>query len=139
MNEAITHKIAQTNHGRYLTGNKVVNQLITFTGSDSQDDGYTPKWEWSVSSDGIIWSSGYMYTTSTFTYTFTTADTFYIRVRFCDNDNQWGAYYTFTIEIVDCKRYYYVKDHLGNIRQTVDENGTIISAQDYSPKVYPDA
>ncbi|MBN2571333.1 MAG: hypothetical protein JXA68_04335 [Ignavibacteriales bacterium] len=26
-----------------------------------------------------------------------------------------------------------------NIRQTVDENGTIISAQDYSTGVYPDA
>ncbi|MBN2571525.1 MAG: hypothetical protein JXA68_05305 [Ignavibacteriales bacterium] len=26
-----------------------------------------------------------------------------------------------------------MKDHLGNIRQTVDENGVIISAQDYAP------
>ena len=28
-------------------------------------------------------------------------------------------------------RYYYVKDHIGNIRQTLDHSGTIVAAQDY--------
>jgi RHS repeat-associated protein len=30
-------------------------------------------------------------------------------------------------------RYYYVKDHLGSIRQTWKENGTIVNGQDYYP------
>jgi RHS repeat-associated protein len=30
-------------------------------------------------------------------------------------------------------KYYYVKDHLGSIRQTLDEQGNIIVAQDYFP------
>ena len=29
------------------------------------------------------------------------------------------------------QRYYYIKDHLGSIRVTTDETGTVISAQDY--------
>ncbi len=31
------------------------------------------------------------------------------------------------------ERYYYLKDHLGNIRQVIDERGEIISATDYYP------
>lgn len=31
------------------------------------------------------------------------------------------------------ERYYYLKDHLGSIRLTVNESGNIISAQDYYP------
>ncbi|MBN2521166.1 MAG: hypothetical protein JXB17_11710, partial [Bacteroidales bacterium] len=127
-----------TSHGSYSSGEKIVNKTIVFTGAgsidnDSQDGGYTPKWEWAVSVDNSIWQTMGTTTSILYNYVFTTADTFFIRVRFCDNDNQWGSYYTFTIEIIDCKRYYYVKDHLGNIRQTIDENGVIISAQDYSP------
>ena len=29
--------------------------------------------------------------------------------------------------------YYYLKDHLGNIRVTVDENGNTVTADDYYP------
>lgn len=29
------------------------------------------------------------------------------------------------------QRFYYVKDHLGSIRQTLDESGTVYSALDY--------
>ncbi|HEU0228233.1 MAG TPA: RHS repeat-associated core domain-containing protein [Arachidicoccus soli] len=31
------------------------------------------------------------------------------------------------------KRYYYLKDHLGSIRVVVDENGDIVSSDDYDP------
>jgi len=30
-------------------------------------------------------------------------------------------------------RYYYIKDHLGSVRLTIDEDGNTVSAQDYSP------
>ncbi|MBN2571348.1 MAG: hypothetical protein JXA68_04415, partial [Ignavibacteriales bacterium] len=81
MSKIFTYQIVPTSHGSYSSGEKIVNKTIVFTGAgsidnDSQDGGYTPKWEWSVSADGVIWGSSYMYTTSTFTYTFTTADTF---------------------------------------------------------------
>ena len=32
----------------------------------------------------------------------------------------WSGIYTFQVEIAEYKRYYYLKDHLGNIRMTVD-------------------
>jgi hypothetical protein len=31
------------------------------------------------------------------------------------------------------ERFYYIKDHLGNIRITIDQNGEVVSAQDYYP------
>ena len=31
------------------------------------------------------------------------------------------------------KSYYYIKDHIGNIRVTVDENGAIVGKDDYYP------
>jgi RHS repeat-associated protein len=31
----------------------------------------------------------------------------------------------------DLERYYYIKDHLGSIRVTTNESGTVVSAQDY--------
>ena len=32
---------------------------------------------------------------------------------------------------VNSRRFYYVKDHLGSIRLTIDDKGTVVSAQDY--------
>ncbi len=31
------------------------------------------------------------------------------------------------------ERYYFIKDHLGSIRQVINENGNISSARDYYP------
>ncbi len=30
-------------------------------------------------------------------------------------------------------RFYYIKDHLGSIRLTIEDNGSLFAAQDYDP------
>lgn len=44
-----------------------------------------------------------------------------------------GSNFTAKIGTVstDLERFYYIKDHLGSIRVTTDETGTVVSAQDY--------
>jgi len=37
------------------------------------------------------------------------------------------------IDKTSSNRFYYIKDHLGSIRQVIDENGNIAAARDYYP------
>jgi len=37
------------------------------------------------------------------------------------------------VSVLSFKRYYYLKDHLGSIRATVDQNGEVVSYDDYDP------
>ena len=132
------HKVTPTSHGRYLSGAKVEGSLITLSGSLSQDNdsqtlNYTPKYEWDFSYNGTF-SPDTTVTSSSVNHRYGTAGSYTVAIRYTDNDNQQGNIYTFTITIEPLvKRYYYVKDHLGNIRQTLDEGGNIVSAQDYYP------
>ena len=134
---AYAHKLPPTSHGSY-TGDAVVGQLLNFSGASSQDNdqqtlNYTPKYEWDFSYNGTF-SPDTTVTSSSVNHRYGTAGSYTVAIRFTDNDNQQGNIYTFTITIEPLvKRYYYVKDHLGNIRQTLDEGGNIVSAQDYYP------
>ena len=132
------HKVTPTSHGRYLSGAKVEGNLITLSGSLSQDNdsqtlNYTPKWEWDFSYSGTF-SPDTTVTSSSVNHVYAAADTYTVAVRYIDNDNQYGAVCTFQL-IIDpkVKRYYYVKDHLGSVRVTLDESGNAVSAQDYYP------
>ena len=131
------HKLPPTSHGSY-TGDAVVGQLLNFSGASSQDNdqqtlNYTPKYEWDFSYNGTF-SPDTTVISSSVNHRYGTAGSYTVAIRYTDNDNQQGNIYTFTITIEPLvKRYYYVKDHLGNIRQTLDEGGNIVSAQDYYP------
>ena len=48
-------------------------------------------------------------------------------MRYKDDDGDLGNIYTFTIEIRDQRRYYYVKDHLGSIRVTINDEAEVVS------------
>ena len=134
---AYAHKLPPTSHGSY-TGDAVVGQLLNFSGASSQDNdqqtlNYTPKYEWDFSYNGTF-SPDTTVISSSVNHRYGTAGSYTVAIRYTDNDNQQGNIYTFTITIEPLiKRYYYVKDHLGNIRQTLDEGGNIVSAQDYYP------
>lgn len=74
----------------------------------------------------------------TYTHTFTLPNgedekDYEIRLRVRDVGNQYG-YKTVTVTV---KRYrermYYLKDHLGSIRTTVDMNGNVVGYDDYYP------
>ena len=132
------HKVTPTSHGRWYSGAKIEGSLITLSGSLSQDNdsqtlNYTPKYEWDFSYNGTF-SPDTTVIYSSVNHRYGTAGSYTVAIRYTDNDNQQGNIYTFTITIEPLiKRYYYVKDHLGNIRQTLDEGGNIVSAQDYYP------
>ena len=129
------HKVSPTSTGSYYSGTKSVGSTILFTGSSSHDNdsqtlNYTPKWEWDFDYAGTF-HPGSPTTSSTVTHVYQSAGVKTIAVRYTDNDNQAGNIYTFQITISGINRYYYAKDHLGNIRQTWDKNGNIAAAQDY--------
>ena len=129
------HKVSPTSGGSYYSGTKSVGSTILFTGSSSHDNdsqtlNYTPKWEWDFDYTGTF-HPGSPTTSSTVTHVYQSAGVKTIAVRYTDNDNQAGNIYTFQVTISGINRYYYAKDHLGNIRQTWDKNGNIAAAQDY--------
>ena len=129
------HKVSPTSTGSYFSGTKSVGSTILFTGSSSHDNdsqtlNYTPKWEWDFDYAGTF-HPGSPTTSSTVTHVYQSAGVKTIAVRYTDNDNQAGNIYTFQVTISGINRYYYAKDHLGNIRQTWDKNGNIAAAQDY--------
>ena len=136
---ALAHKLPPASHGSY-TGDAVVGQLLNFSGASSQDNdqqtlNYTPKYEWDFSYNGTFSpDTTILYPSTSVNHRYGTAGSYTVAIRYTDNDNQQGNIYTFTITIEPLiKRYYYVKDHLGNIRQTLDEGGNTVSAQGYYP------
>lgn len=45
----------------------------------------------------------------------------------------WSEARSFQTDISGVKRYYYLADHLGSVRATVNERGTVVHADDYFP------
>lgn len=54
-------------------------------------------------------------------------------MRYRGKNGLWGNVFQFTITITNPTRFYYVKDHLGSVRLTLDEDGEIVSWDDYDP------
>jgi RHS repeat-associated protein len=123
--------------GAYYSGTKLPGCTIVFTGAGSYDtDSYfginTLRWKWDFDYNGTFTID--VNTTSAYpTWTYSQAGTYTVAVQFIDDDGQCGAIYTFQITISGLKRLYYVKDHLGSIRVTVDSTGNIVSYDDYDP------
>jgi RHS repeat-associated protein len=127
-----------TSRGAYSSGRRLIGQTITFTGSgsfdnDSQTGEYGPIWLWDFEYDGTNFSGDIQTGSMTAAHVYNTPGVYKVGVQYRDDDEQWGSVYTFTITINRVDRYYYVKDHLGSVRQTVNGSGAIVSAQDYYP------
>ena len=67
-----------------------------------------------------------------------------VAIQYKDDDGQLGNIFTFNVYVLRYERCYYVKDHpcrgdffsnrrIGSIRQTVRDDGLVVSAQDYLP------
>lgn len=126
-----------TSHGRYVSGTLSPGQLITFSGSLSHDNDIinelcTPRYEWDFIFNGTF-SANISTTSATVNYTYPNAGLFTVAMKYYDNDCQAGNIYTFTIEIVGLTRYYYIKDQLGSVRITMNQQGNVVSGQDYYP------
>jgi hypothetical protein len=102
--------------------------------NDSQTRSFMQRW---------VWDFDYDFGTQRFTpdtitispwvsHTYSEPNYYEVAVKYIDDDGVEGDIYTFRIEIKTVKRYYYVKDHLGSIRQTIDDNGVVVEKQDYS-------
>jgi len=135
---AMAHKLAPTTVGAYYAGTKKPGNPITFTGGGSYDnDDQTdyderPRWEWDFDYRGTFTAD--MNTRSWLAnWTYAVPGTYTVAVKYFDDDGQEGNLHTFTILITDLKRLYYVKDHLGSVRVTVDQNGSVVSYDDYDP------
>jgi len=128
------HKLTPTSRGYYAGGSLGPNNTIYFSGStsydnDSQNGGYSPLWIWDFDYQGGALS--FAPNNSSVSHVYTKPGNYTVAVQYRDNDGQLGGIYTFPITIIGMERYYYVKDHLGSIRQTINEDGEIVAAQDY--------
>lgn len=104
---------------------------ILFSGTTSSANcGSINQYRWQV--DGVTksWSSSY-------THTFTLAagvveQVFTVQLRVRNTYNKYG-YKTIYITVRDNQSLYYITDHLGSVRVTVDEDGEAVTWDDYYP------
>ena len=116
-----------------LSGSSLTGKTAIFNGlySNDPDGGSIAAYEWAV--DGII-QPGSTEVFGVFKYICTlqegqTSRTATIRLRVKDEDNggTWSSYVYKTITISAVNRTeYYLTDHLGSIRTTIDQTGTVI-------------
>ena len=135
---------ADWSHSEGSASTFMAGTYVVFDGSLSHDnDEYGNSityYSWYV--DGMVKSQGS--SASSFGWTFAletgiTEKSVQIKLRVRDDEGNWDGYtQTYTIR-QEPGRAYYVKDHLGNVRVTVDEDGNAIGWDDYYPfgKVMP--
>ncbi|MEQ9264005.1 MAG: RHS repeat-associated core domain-containing protein [Balneolaceae bacterium] len=114
------------------------NTLTIYSGDQLQFSGTTStpgcgsinQYRWQV--DGVTksWSSSYA-------HTFTLAagvveQVFTVQLRVRNTYNKYG-YKTIYITVRDNQSLYYITDHLGSVRVTVDEDGEAVTWDDYYP------
>ena len=114
-------------------GGTVVFNASSSYDPDTQNYGYTPKWIWDFNYDGVTFTADYVTTSSICSHSYSQRGTYTVALKYVDNDNYVSAIKTLQIEITDVEYYYYVKDHLGSIRMTVKEDGTVAGYDDYYP------
>ena len=135
---AFADKIPPTSGGAYYCGTQKVGYTVYFQGlgydNDSQNGGQTPYYRWDFDSD-YEFSPDLTTTSWLVSHTYTEAGKHIVGVQYVDDDGQEGGVYVFeiTIESDSLRRYYYLKDHLGSIRVTVDAQGVVKGYDDYDP------
>lgn len=117
-------------------------ETIIFDGAASHDNdfingGYTPKWVWDFNyktSESWATDPNKVTTTdTTITHSYSEDGTYTVAVVYYDNDGQAGNLYTMTITIGPRTTYYYLKDHLGSVRMTINAGGTVVSYDNFYP------
>jgi len=129
------HKQSPTASAYTVTEHPVTNENTIFDGTgcfdnDNQDGVFVPRWEWDMDYNGTFNATKF---TSIVTHMYNTAGTHHVAVKYRDNDGTWSNLFVFNVDVYAPKRYYYIKDHLGSVHATIDENCDVVSAQDYNP------
>ena len=135
-----------TARGKYDSNLSILlpNRTVVFNGNnsydnDTQNHNITPQWQWDFNYVNGIFTTDITSSSAIISHVYTQAGTYTVAVKYKDNDGWWSGIYTFQVEIAEYKRYYYLKDHLGNIRITVDgEKGSdgkavVAGYDDYYP------
>ncbi|WP_020404502.1 RHS repeat-associated core domain-containing protein [Gracilimonas tropica] len=110
-------------------------ESVTFdgTGSYDRDESGSSITAYSWTIDGSIYTSS----TPTVTFSLTSGQqskTVAVKLKVRDDENTWSSEITKTYTVRRSQqRYFYVKDHLGSVRVTVDEEGEPIGYDDYYP------
>ena len=136
-NTAYSNTLPPTTVASYSPGAYLPGQPILFDASASFDHDYInggqiPKWVWDFDyhAGDLLDLAHYdlSTTSSTPTHAFAVAGTYTVAARYYDDDGEAGNIVTFTISVGALNRRYYLKDHLGSVRMTV--NGGGITLQD---------
>ena len=110
----------------------IVGGTVLFDGSFSYHQSSTQSianYEWFV--DGMSKSSGG--SEKTFTHPFAATGSFIVKLTVTD-DNGLDNSTEITVTVSAAPgRYYYLADHLGSVRATVNENGDVVGYDDYYP------
>ena len=70
----------------------------------------------------------------TFTYTFSSVGSYTVELKVFSSNNTSTDTELITVEVSAAPgRYYYLTDHLGSVRATVNENGDVVGYDDYYP------
>ncbi len=130
--QAISCPQTPTTYGTYTLGLYQPYQQIMFDASGSHDNDYLnlgspEKWSWKFDYRGSWTSLDINHGTSKYPiWSYSQPGTYTVAVMYHDNDGQDGNLFTFTIIIGELKRSYFVKDHLGSIRMTVQGGRTML-------------
>ena len=110
----------------------IVGGTVLFDGSFSYHEGSTYQivnYEWRV--NGVLESSGS--SAKTYTHTFTGTGTYTVELKVISNNSLTDTEQIIVSVSAAPGRYYYVTDHLGSVRATVDGSGNIVGYDDYYP------
>jgi RHS repeat-associated protein len=106
---------------------------ISFSSEGSQDpDGYITARRWYI--DGVFFSSWSSPNYSVALNPGEHSRTITIGLEVRDDDNTWSVRTNRTITIsLSGRTEYYLTDHLGSVRTTIDQNGFVLGYDDFDP------
>ena len=116
-------------------------ETVVFSSSSSYDlDGYVQARKWYINGTQVSTSTNYSRcfildgSSGSGCYQLSSGvSTVTIKLEVQDNSGDWGSE-TIVYEVKDYKkRKYFIKDHLGSIRTTVDIDGSVLGYDDYYP------
>jgi RHS repeat-associated protein len=116
-------------------------ESLTLNGAASFDgDGWVDAYEWIVKLGPNTISSSGTRTSSTFTITLpplsnpsSDQNVYTCSLRVRDNKGTWSSWKQFTLFQRHSVSIYYLTDHIGNVRASVDHKGNLVGYDDYDP------
>ncbi|MBO6524833.1 MAG: hypothetical protein JJ971_13460 [Balneolaceae bacterium] len=137
-NLAPTAKITGiTDNGTYRSG--VTVQLSGATSTPNNCSGSITQYRWRVLLPGASWTTLYTGSNSTYTYTFEISPGLHqgnVKVELQVRNNASPNLYDteeYDVTVSRPQRVYHLKDHLGNVRTSVDVDGDVVGYDDYYP------